>query len=355
MAGVKLRMPPGEFWQFLGESIGANPTPVAYAELYTALQTGTVDGQDNPLVASKLMKFYEVTSQFVLTGHVIGYDVMTISAKVWDAMKPDAAGQIPGRGREGDRRQHGEVQRAGKGSRRVLQEGGQEGLRARPDRLPHLRPEEIRRQIRQRLAEGRARAHQRDRISAIRKRLRPVGSTARPICAVAYGARQCSPPSAAGCGAAPRTSPSRCWRRCSLLHHPDLLPLRAEQPGRLDRRGQHPTWLWTVLWGAAFVLSEPEEVRFDIIYRRSLRKHAARLHGHHRHRADRPLWHLAAGGLYSYVSLHEGRALGLSARADQLAVFDLHHLRRRLHRPLLLAGLARHPGRHVARRPIPQR
>ena len=67
MAGIKLRMPPGEFWQFLGESLGANPTPVAYAEVYTALQTGTVDGQDNPLVASKLMKFDEVTTQFVLT------------------------------------------------------------------------------------------------------------------------------------------------------------------------------------------------------------------------------------------------------------------------------------------------
>jgi TRAP-type C4-dicarboxylate transport system substrate-binding protein len=89
LAGIKLRMPPGEFWQFLGESLGANPTPVAYAELYTALQNGTVDGQDNPLVASKLMKFYEVTSQFVLTGHVIGYDVMAISSKIWDAMKPE--------------------------------------------------------------------------------------------------------------------------------------------------------------------------------------------------------------------------------------------------------------------------
>ena len=88
MAGIKLRMPPGEFWQFLGESIGANPTPVAYAEVYTALQTGAIDGQDNPLVASKLMKFYEVTTQFVLTSHVIGYDVMAISAKIWDAMKP---------------------------------------------------------------------------------------------------------------------------------------------------------------------------------------------------------------------------------------------------------------------------
>src|SRR6187397_3475939 len=85
MAGIKLRMPPGEFCQFLGESLGANPTPVAYAELYTALQTGTVDGQDNPLVSSKLMKFDEVTSQFVLTRHVIGYDVMVIRAKIWDA------------------------------------------------------------------------------------------------------------------------------------------------------------------------------------------------------------------------------------------------------------------------------
>jgi TRAP-type transport system periplasmic protein len=86
LAGIKLRMPPGEFWQFLGESLGANPTPVAYAELYTALQTGTVDGQDNPLVNSKLMKFDEVTTQFVLTKHVIGYDVMSIRSKIWDAM-----------------------------------------------------------------------------------------------------------------------------------------------------------------------------------------------------------------------------------------------------------------------------
>ncbi|MBV9558214.1 MAG: TRAP transporter substrate-binding protein DctP [Pseudolabrys sp.] len=90
MAGIKLRMPPGEFWQFLGESLGANPTPVAYAELYTALQTGTVDGQDNPVVASKLMKFDEVTSQFVLTKHVIAYDVMSMRSNIWDKLSPAA-------------------------------------------------------------------------------------------------------------------------------------------------------------------------------------------------------------------------------------------------------------------------
>jgi TRAP-type C4-dicarboxylate transport system substrate-binding protein len=89
LAGIKLRMPPGEFWQFLGESIGVNPTPVAFAEVYTALQTGAIDGQDNPLLLSKLMKFDEVTTQFVLTGHVIGFDVMTVSSKAWADLKPD--------------------------------------------------------------------------------------------------------------------------------------------------------------------------------------------------------------------------------------------------------------------------
>jgi TRAP-type transport system periplasmic protein len=49
MSGVRLRMPPGEAWQFLGEAIGANPTAMAYAEVYTGLQTGAIDGQDNPL------------------------------------------------------------------------------------------------------------------------------------------------------------------------------------------------------------------------------------------------------------------------------------------------------------------
>ena len=88
MAGIKLRMPPGEAWQLLGEAMGANPTPVAFAELYTALQTGAVDGQDNPLPNSRVSKFHEVTTQFVLTNHLVGYDLMSVTIKVWDAMSP---------------------------------------------------------------------------------------------------------------------------------------------------------------------------------------------------------------------------------------------------------------------------
>lgn len=90
LAGIKLRMPPGEAWQFLGESLGANPVAMAYAEVYTGLQTGAIDGQDNPLPNVENMKFYEVMSQIVLTSHLIGYDLLTVSSKVWDEMSPEA-------------------------------------------------------------------------------------------------------------------------------------------------------------------------------------------------------------------------------------------------------------------------
>jgi TRAP-type transport system periplasmic protein len=88
MAGVKLRMPPGDAWQLLGRSIGANPTPMAYAETYTGLQTGAIDGQDNPLPNVQNMKFFEVMQQIVLTSHLVGFDVMTMNLKAWNALGP---------------------------------------------------------------------------------------------------------------------------------------------------------------------------------------------------------------------------------------------------------------------------
>src|SRR6186997_2129365 len=86
MAGIKLRMPGGDAWQFLGTALGANPTPMAYAEVYTGLQTGAIDGQDNPLPNVENMKFYEVMSQIVLTSHLVGYDLLTVNLKTWNAM-----------------------------------------------------------------------------------------------------------------------------------------------------------------------------------------------------------------------------------------------------------------------------
>jgi TRAP-type transport system periplasmic protein len=89
MAGIKLRMPGTDAWQFLGTALGASPVPVAFPELYTALQTGAVDGQDNPLPSVIDSKFYEVTNQVVLTSHLVDLNYLTISKAVWDAMTPE--------------------------------------------------------------------------------------------------------------------------------------------------------------------------------------------------------------------------------------------------------------------------
>jgi len=96
MAGIKLRMPGGDAWQFLGTAIGANPTPMAYAEVYTGLQTGAIDGQDNPLPNDYNMKFYEVTSQIVLTSHLIGFDLFVVSKETWDALSAEQRGKLEG-------------------------------------------------------------------------------------------------------------------------------------------------------------------------------------------------------------------------------------------------------------------
>jgi tripartite ATP-independent transporter DctP family solute receptor len=86
MAGVILRMPNAPSWIDAGKSLGANVTPIAYSETYTALQTGTVDAQDNPLPGTYAMKFYEVTKQISLTKHIIDVKLLCVTNKVWNAM-----------------------------------------------------------------------------------------------------------------------------------------------------------------------------------------------------------------------------------------------------------------------------
>lgn len=89
LAGVNLRMPGSEAWQFLGKALGANPTPMAFTEIYTALQTGSVDGQDNPLPTVVDAKFYEVTKQVSLTAHLVDLNYIAFSKAVWDGLPPE--------------------------------------------------------------------------------------------------------------------------------------------------------------------------------------------------------------------------------------------------------------------------
>jgi TRAP-type transport system periplasmic protein len=89
LKGVKLRMPGSDAWQFLGKALGADPLPMAFTEVYTALQTGAIDGQDNPLPTSKDQKFYEVTKQVILTSHLVDLNYVAFSKKVWDGLSPE--------------------------------------------------------------------------------------------------------------------------------------------------------------------------------------------------------------------------------------------------------------------------
>lgn len=86
MKGVKLRMPNSPEWIRMGRALGANPTPLGFGEVYLALKTGVVDGQDNPLPTDKAQKFFEVTKYIVLTSHQIGMVWPTINERLWQKL-----------------------------------------------------------------------------------------------------------------------------------------------------------------------------------------------------------------------------------------------------------------------------
>lgn len=86
LAGVKLRMPSSDAWLFLGQALGANPTPLPFGEVYLGLQAGTIDGQDNPLPSVEAAKFYEVTKQIVLTSHLVDAINVAVNNQTWDQL-----------------------------------------------------------------------------------------------------------------------------------------------------------------------------------------------------------------------------------------------------------------------------
>lgn len=96
LKGVKLRMPASREWLFLGEALGATPTPLAFGEVYLGLKTGTIDGQDNPLPTVKSAKFYEVTKQITLTSHLVDSLFICVSNKLWDRLNADQKSHMQG-------------------------------------------------------------------------------------------------------------------------------------------------------------------------------------------------------------------------------------------------------------------
>ncbi len=94
LKGVKLRMPGSKEWLFLGNALGATATPLAFGEVYLALKTGTIDGQDNPLPSARAAKFFEVSKTVVMTSHLVDAIFLSYATKAFNALKPEQQQKI---------------------------------------------------------------------------------------------------------------------------------------------------------------------------------------------------------------------------------------------------------------------
>jgi len=86
MKGLKMRVPDVPAYLALPKACGANPTPIAFAEVYLALQNGTVDAQENPLTTIEAKKFYEVQKAIILTAHIVDSLATQIAPHVWNKL-----------------------------------------------------------------------------------------------------------------------------------------------------------------------------------------------------------------------------------------------------------------------------
>jgi tripartite ATP-independent transporter DctP family solute receptor len=89
MKGLKIRVPDVPSYRATPEACGANPTPIAFAEVYLALQNKTVDAQENPLTTIEAKKFYEVQKHIMLTGHIVDGLTTQVAPHVWTKLTDD--------------------------------------------------------------------------------------------------------------------------------------------------------------------------------------------------------------------------------------------------------------------------
>ena len=89
MKGLKIRVPDVPAYTATPKSCGANPTPIAFAEVYLALQNGTVEAQENPLTTIEAKKFYEVQKAIMMTSHIVDGLTTQVAPHVWNKLTPD--------------------------------------------------------------------------------------------------------------------------------------------------------------------------------------------------------------------------------------------------------------------------
>ncbi|WP_299399992.1 sialic acid TRAP transporter substrate-binding protein SiaP [Pelagibius sp.] len=96
MNNLKIRVPNAPLYKMFPEAVGANPTPIAFAEVYLALQQGVVDAQENPLPTIQFKKFYEVQDYITLTGHITDALMTIVSGSTWNGLSDDDKAMLNG-------------------------------------------------------------------------------------------------------------------------------------------------------------------------------------------------------------------------------------------------------------------
>ena len=92
--GVKMRVMQNNIFLDTFKTLGSNAVPMAFSEVYSALETRTVDGQENPFMNIENMKFYEVQKYLTLTKHAYSPTLVLFSKKVWDTLSPQEQGTL---------------------------------------------------------------------------------------------------------------------------------------------------------------------------------------------------------------------------------------------------------------------
>ena len=87
--GIKIRVIPNPVYLETFKAFGANPLPLSFSELYTALETRTVDGQENPFSVILSNRFYEVQRYLSATNHTYSANIVLVSKRFWDTLSPD--------------------------------------------------------------------------------------------------------------------------------------------------------------------------------------------------------------------------------------------------------------------------
>lgn len=87
--GMKLRVQQSDLWVTLIESMGGNPTPLPYAEVYTSLKAGVVDGAENNWPSYESSRHYEVAKNYTLTEHSMSPELLVFSKVIWDTLDPE--------------------------------------------------------------------------------------------------------------------------------------------------------------------------------------------------------------------------------------------------------------------------